>query len=64
VIKSPEGEAFTHTGSNTCNVAVVWMAPSRNFAALVVCNQGGSEKACNEAAGGLISLHKSMVTTQ
>ncbi len=64
VIKSPEGELFTHTGSNTFNVAVVWMAPSRNFAALVVCNQGGSEKACNEATAALISLHKSMVTTQ
>ena len=51
------GRVFTHTGSNTMNMAVVWMAPARDFAVLVVCNQGGRDKACDDAASGLISLH-------
>jgi CubicO group peptidase (beta-lactamase class C family) len=52
------GRVFTHTGSNTMNMAVVWMAPARDFAVLVVCNQGGRDKACDDAASGLISLHR------
>jgi CubicO group peptidase (beta-lactamase class C family) len=51
------GRVFTHTGSNTMNMAVVWMAPARDFAVLVVCNQGERGKACDDAASGLISLH-------
>ena len=51
------GHAYTHTGSNTMNMAVVWMAPSRDFAVLVVCNQGDADKACDEVASGLIALH-------
>jgi CubicO group peptidase (beta-lactamase class C family) len=51
------GRVLTHTGSNTMNMAVVRMAPARDFAVLVVCNEGGAEKACDEAASGLISLH-------
>ena len=50
------GHVYTHTGSNTMNMAVVWMAPSRDFAVLVVCNQGEADKACDEAASGLIAL--------
>jgi hypothetical protein len=34
------------------------MAPGRDFAELIVCNQGGSEKACDEVAGRLIALRK------
>jgi hypothetical protein len=47
---------LTHAGSNTMNYAVVWMAPKRDFAALVCTNQGGdaAAKACDEAAGALI----------
>jgi CubicO group peptidase (beta-lactamase class C family) len=52
------GRVFTHAGSNTLNMAVVWMAPAHDFAALVVCNQAGSEKACDEAIAGLIALRK------
>jgi len=52
------GQVFTHAGSNTLNMAVVWMAPTRDFAVLVVCNQAGSEKACDEVAAGLIALRK------
>lgn len=51
------GRVLFHAGSNTRNVAVVWLAPARGFAMLVVCNQGGSEKACDEAVGRLIALH-------
>ncbi len=50
------GRALTHAGSNNMNFAVVWMAPNRNFAVLVACNQGGdkAEEACDKAAAALI----------
>ena len=53
------GTVLTHDGSNTMNLASVWMAPLRDFAVLVVTNQGGpaAAKACDEAAGELIRLH-------
>lgn len=53
------GTVLTHAGSNTMNFAVVWMAPKRDFAVLVVTNQGGdaAAKACDEAAAALIGLH-------
>jgi CubicO group peptidase (beta-lactamase class C family) len=50
------GRVFTHAGSNTLNLAVVWMAPARDFAMLVVCNQGNAERACDEVCAGLIAL--------
>lgn len=53
------GRVLTHTGSNTMNLAVAWLAPRRDFAVLVVTNQGGpaASKACDEAASELIKLH-------
>ena len=50
------GTVFTHAGSNTMNFAVVWVAPKRDFAVLVVSNQGGpaAAKGCDEAASALI----------
>ena len=50
------GMVLTHSGSNTMNYAVVWMAPKSGFAVLVVSNQGGGdvEKACDEACWMLI----------
>jgi CubicO group peptidase (beta-lactamase class C family) len=50
------GEVLTHAGSNTMWFAVSWLAPKRDFAVLVACNQGGdeAEKACDEAAWALI----------
>jgi hypothetical protein len=53
------GMVLTHTGSNTMNLAVAWLAPLRNFAVLVVTNQGppAAAKACDEAAGSLIKLY-------
>lgn len=35
------GDAYTHAGSNTLNLAVAWLAPARDVAALVLTNQGG-----------------------
>jgi len=54
------GPVLTHSGSNTMNMAVVWLAPRRDFAVLVVTNQGGmtANKACNEAASALIRWHQ------
>ena len=53
------GKVLTHAGSNTMNLAVAWLAPLRDFAVLVVTNQGGPAafKACDEAASRLINFH-------
>ena len=50
------GRALTHTGSNTMNYATVWMAPAKDFAVLVMTNQGDTFAACDAAASALI-LH-------
>ena len=39
------GTVLTHSGTNTMNYAVVWMAPEKDFAVLVVTNQGGTKAA-------------------
>ena len=51
-----EGRVFTHAGSNTMWFCVTWIAPERNFAVLVCCNQGGdtAAKAADAAAWTLI----------
>jgi len=51
------GKVLSHAGSNMMNFAVVWMAPLKDFAVLVVTNQGGpaAERACDKAAEALIS---------
>jgi hypothetical protein len=36
------GRVLTHTGSNTMHYAVAWMAPLRDFAVLIVTNEGGN----------------------
>ncbi len=45
--------ALTHAGSNTMWFCVAWLAPQKQMAVLVVCNQGGPKatKATDEAAG-------------
>jgi CubicO group peptidase (beta-lactamase class C family) len=52
------GDAFTHAGSNTQNMAIVWMAPRRRFAVLIATNVGGeaAARACNEVAVALLHL--------
>ena len=50
------GTVLNHAGSNTMWYAVTWIAPKKDFAVLVACNQGGdeAEKACDEASSLLI----------
>lgn len=50
------GPALTHSGSNTMWMAVAWLAPARDFAVLVTCNQANG-KACNAAVLDLIADH-------
>ena len=53
------GKVLTHTGSNTMNLAVAWVAPLRDIGVLIVTNQGppAAAKACDEAASALIREH-------
>ena len=55
------GRVYTHSGSNTQNFAVVWMAPIKNFAVLIATNQGGDSSAptCDKVAGALIQRYLS-----
>ena len=50
------GPALTHAGSNTMWMAVAWLAPEKDFAVLVACNQADG-KACNDAVLALITDH-------
>jgi len=50
------GPALTHAGSNTMWFAVAWLAPKKDFAVLVACNQAEA-KACNDAVLALIADH-------
>ena len=53
------GTVLQHSGSNTMNSSVVWVAPLRDFAVLAVTNQGGErgQDGVNAAADALIRLH-------
>jgi CubicO group peptidase (beta-lactamase class C family) len=48
------GRVLTHAGSNTMWFCVAWLAPEKDFAVLVTCNQGGAAEACDRAAAALI----------
>ena len=50
------GKILNHAGSNTSWYAVVWAAPGKDFATLVVTNCGGGEApaACDKVAGHFI----------
>lgn len=50
------GPALTHAGSNTMWFAVAWLAPEKDFAVLVACNQADDD-ACNDAVVALIGDH-------
>ena len=50
------GPALTHAGSNTMWYAVAWIAPGKDFAVVVACNQA-NDKACNDAVLALIADH-------
>jgi CubicO group peptidase (beta-lactamase class C family) len=51
-----DGPALTHAGSNSMWFAVAWLAPKKDFAVLVACNQA-NDKACNDAVLTLIADH-------
>ena len=53
------GTVLTHSGSNTLWYCTAWLAPRRNFAILVNCNQGGIQaaKACDAVSAALIHNH-------
>ena len=50
------GDALTHTGSNTMNMAVAWLAPKKRLAVLVATNSApkSAAKALNDAVLALI----------
>lgn len=52
----PGKRVLKHGGSNTLWFCVTWIAPEKDFAVLVCCNQGGEKasKACDEASWALI----------
>lgn len=51
-----DGRVLTHSGSNNMWYCVTWIAPKKDFAVLVCCNQGGDDaaKLCDKAAWKLI----------
>jgi CubicO group peptidase (beta-lactamase class C family) len=51
------GTVLNHNGSNTMWFCVTWIAPRRDFAVLICCNQGGdaAAKACDDVAAALVS---------
>jgi CubicO group peptidase (beta-lactamase class C family) len=53
------GRALTHAGSNGSNYAVVWLAPKRDFAVVVVTNIGGeaAPKACDDVASAMVTRY-------
>jgi CubicO group peptidase (beta-lactamase class C family) len=53
------GQILTHSGTNTMNYSVAWLAPEGGFGIIVVTNQGGARAATatDQAAGRLISLY-------
>ena len=53
------GTALNHVGSNTMNLANVWLAPNRKFGVLACTNQGGADaqKAADEMVGILIQRY-------
>lgn len=53
------GKVITHTGSNTTNFAVIWVAPERDFAVVAATNSAGDEaaRACDDACAQLIRRH-------
>ncbi|MFZ5519307.1 MAG: serine hydrolase domain-containing protein [Candidatus Zhuqueibacterota bacterium] len=59
------GRVFWHSGSNNLNYAVVWIAPLKNMAVVVVTNQGGeiAYQACDETAGALIQHYRFRAAT-
>lgn len=57
-----KGNALTHTGTNTMNYAVIWLAPHADLGIAVACNEGqrNSERALDDVATWLIKKYAIM----
>ncbi len=57
---SDRGMVLTHAGSNTMWFCIAWLAPERDLAILVACNQGGpaAERAADQAVGAAMEHTK------
>ncbi len=55
------GTALNHGGTNTMFYCVTWLAPEKDLAVLVACNQGGESavKACDDVVGACIRREQS-----
>jgi len=53
------GQAWTHSGSNTVNFCVCWLAPKKDFAVIVATNSGqqNAASALDKVASQLIKRH-------
>jgi len=53
------GDALMHAGSNTMFFAVIWLAPARDFAVVVMCNYGDQVafQKCDEAVAMAIGTY-------
>lgn len=51
-----DGNALTHSGSNTLWYLVMWLAPKKDFAVIAATNIAGShaEQACDQAVATMI----------
>jgi CubicO group peptidase (beta-lactamase class C family) len=52
------GNALHHAGDNTMNFALLWVAPIKDYAVLIVTNQSGAFSAADEMAGLMISARQ------
>jgi CubicO group peptidase (beta-lactamase class C family) len=57
------GTVLQHSGSNTMNYCVLWVAPQRDVAVLAVTNQGGdaAQRAGNEAVEAMVRLQETVL---
>lgn len=51
------GAALTHSGSNTMNYCVAWLAPAKGFAVIACTNRGLQTQPVDEAVGAIIKHH-------
>ena len=58
-----KGSAYTHTGPNTMNTAIAWIAPQRNVALLVCTNDSdpAATQALDNAVFTLLDLYEKSV---
>ena len=54
-----DGRVIMHNGTNTMFFTVMWLAPNKNFAAVVMCNSGAAnaEKKCDDAISLMITKY-------